>query len=696
MSTTMNKNEISLRKKMAVIAPEVTPREEISPILLAQTQAEFMRIGYILDDKLANHFSCERGQSLTQEVLTYLHTLKGGTKVWKPFYKGFPQEVMDLSEAELFWNAVTHYWTCGEWKPAYDHTPHIPVFEISSLEKIKSITSEQFDTIFAEILSSNGSITSYDKEVIQWFVQNYSVEDVCEIAPSTIPFKETMCLFVTSCVNSGEQRLRDFCKEQRYVKTSTDILRLATAFSAGDITLSENTPLKLKNWQKRFIFDVIEDVIKEEDVALHEGKWVKLFHALHIGAQKKLVKTNLIAQKARKGKCVSFNSKVERAIKDFDVKTARELLTQKPGMFARRLDHILRMFYVGWEVDKTINEFLTVAAEVDTKVLIQLIQHFRKRTAENERFFFIKGKESKPVTLPSHPPLSEETVLSLVNGIENVLIERFKVQANASQNKLGKVWVDPKLTKIPFPFGLRTAADALKVLTRGSRIKFDSSKPILRFFINWVGEDIDLSAAFINHDLTYNSVIAYYDLKNQFAVHSGDITHAPAPDGACEFIDVDLEKVGIINSDIRYIAMDVRVFRGEDFSNQQAIAGWMTRSKLGSKGEHFKINTVEQLVTLSTKIQCTVCLFDIWEKEVIWLDMETNAATLFPNNFYHNADKSNKLIESVLKMEKFSLYDLFRLHAQANGGTATSAEEADTVFDIEMAYKPTEVMSKWI
>lgn len=55
--------------------------------------------------------------------------------------------------------------------------------------------------------------------------------------------------------------------------------------------------------------------------------------------------------------------------------------------------------------------------------------------------------------------------------------------------------------------------------------------------------DIDLSAVLYNADWRYVEHISYANLKSDRyrAAHSGDIV--TAPNGACEFIDLDIESV---------------------------------------------------------------------------------------------------------------------------------------------------------
>ncbi|MFC5789563.1 hypothetical protein ACFPPE_06810, partial [Agromyces tardus] len=67
--------------------------------------------------------------------------------------------------------------------------------------------------------------------------------------------------------------------------------------------------------------------------------------------------------------------------------------------------------------------------------------------------------------------------------------------------------------------------------------------------------------------------LSYTSLRAVGGVHSGDITSAP--DGASEFIDLDLSKVRA-----RYIVPQVNIYSGESFDEvEESFFGYMLRDK---------------------------------------------------------------------------------------------------------------------
>src|SRR6185369_8092663 len=106
-----------------------------------------------------------------------------------------------------------------------------------------------------------------------------------------------------------------------------------------------------------------------------------------------------------------------------------------------------------------------------------------------------------------------------------------------------KCYLDERLKNYLVPFSQRSASKALRTLVRGSRIALPTAK-VVRFFLWWKNgiarTDIDLSAALYDENLNYKDIVSYYNLKNYGGHHSGDIVDAP--EGAAEFIDIDIAK----------------------------------------------------------------------------------------------------------------------------------------------------------
>lgn len=704
----MDKQDILLRKKRMVLVPLVKGQADATDPRGLTLQAEVMRLGFLMEQPLLEQLSLlsdDRFEKLYTQVLRTLRNLVGDDVKYKPMYPNFPKQVMDASLAELYTNAILHYWTWGIWKPEYAGDPRLAGFEKVKFKVLRLGRESDVPTLLAEILGSNASVTDKDKEIVEFLMKSYPEAELVKAMPKDIPFKENLCTFVANCL---EKKLSVLGMSS--LKTATDILRVATHLSGGDVSLAANTKFKsFSRERRRLLVTRLNEIINDDDVFRHRSKWMRLAHSLHVGDYSKVApKAFEVISRVRDGdfKYVSFDAKTERWIVEANVSALITHLSQRPGMFARRLDHLVRSFGKNARTaNRIINAFLGVADRVDTRVLMQLFGHFKSRANDiSQRLVFPKGSAAK-ATLVKTPlsALPEKRVDSLLDGIKTVLEARF-----AKLPALGKCFIDPRLGECPVPLSLRSASDGLEVVGRGTRFDL-GEKNTLRLFIYWKGEDIDLSATAIKADFTPMYDIAYYNLKEGEGCHSGDITHAP--NGAAEFIDLDIKKM--LDKGVRYIAMQVHIFRGPDFADHEVCyAGWMTRDK-PNKNEIYDPKTVEQKITLTAQGKTAVpVIFDLVERKAIWMDALVpdsswrNIGSLVVTNRgkVNNAMSTRASVMDILKgsldlSNKPTLHDLFTMHAKARGKLVKQIEKAETVFSVDQGVKPsstTEILSKYL
>lgn len=679
----MNKNTICIEKleKAYLKAPNLDSKRLDSRTMTLQ--ANIMGIGYVMDETLSTAVSelpQTEFESFAKELVETLKKLKGDNVVHKPMYPNFPRQVMEASDLELFVNAIMHYWSFGTWQPFYAKDEREFAFESVKFRTIGLATLEDFYGIFTSILASNESISERDKKVVQWFLDNASKLPF----PDVIPFKENMCIVGAYMVENG-------IPINNLVSNATDVLRIATHMSGGDISLAENTRFKsFKRSQRKNIVRALDKVARLEDLARHPGKWTKLAHSLHVGEY--FSRVYALMKKIRENeKIETFNSVVEKHLsKNHPVKATKKLM-ERPGDFARRLDHVLRMTPSDKNKMLVINKFLEVADRVSTRVLLQLMGHFSNRheTQEN-RVVFPKGNIQRAELIDAHAPLSAKVVDAIYFGIMNVLENRF-----AQEENLGNIYIDSMLKKCPIPTQQRSASEGTFDLARGTRMPIAGDKNTLRFFIYWKGRDIDLSTVFYNENFNTVGSVSYTGLRdhNRGVYHSGDITNAR--NGASEFIDVDMEKARA--SGVRYVAMSVLVFSGPTFAEHDTcFAGWMTRSNPDSN-EIYDPKTVEYKLDLNSDNKNSVpVIFDLETREAIWTDL-THMHKISRgwygsiNNVHTNKATLEDTVKAMISTDnKVSLFDLFFMHHK-RGTLVTNREDADIVFAWDGDVKPSDV-----
>lgn len=646
----------------------------------ATLSAEMIQLGFIPTQELYESLRSLplRGlDSVRAQLLPALRSIKGADVQYLPMYPNFPEQVMEAPACELFINALLHYWTAGEWTPDYDKLPRELSNENVKLKVIDVITGDEFQNIFTRLLSSNDSISETDKETVNWFLDNFKTKEL--EFPETIPFKENMAYVASYLIRNGKDA-------SPLVKTSTDVLRVATAMSGGDVSLATNTKFKSqKRSVRKALTLLLEDVINEEDIDRHRNKWVKLFHNLHVGDYSNKVFD--IAAKVRNNETIrTFAGAVQAKLNQKDAYGAAELLTHRPGEFARRLDHLIRL--APNRAEDIVSLFLPVSKQVSTRVLTQVMGALKHRNIpKSHRVVFPKGSMAKAKILRNHlPALDTRAMRKLYKGIRETLDVRF-----SELDKLGKVWIDPELINCPLPSGQRSASEGAFQVARGTQLPI-GDKNTLRFFIYWVGRDIDLSATLHDENFKMIEQVSYTHLRSHEyeSCHSGDITNAP--NGASEFIDITVD--GALKSGARYVAMNVFVYAGPTFAEHDTVyAGWMTREEVQSD-EVYDPKHVEQKVDLTSNAKnCIPVVFDLQERKAVWTDLTTPSYINWGgNNVESNHASISETIEAIVSLDnKMSLYELFELHGKARGTIVDDKADADVIYSINEGVTPYQI-----
>lgn len=738
-------NKIAFNKLSAVVASDLTVKADLTR--LHKKAARLNKIGVMSDASLANidkavfkenakRESTEDGFSLkvitfvnemhnfgflvSKDLYQYLSSLEESDAVkacqsilalakesvgahvkMKAFYPNFPRQVMEASDAELYINAILHYWSFGQWTPEYVEAKRPALKEEHPKTTIGLISMEDVKAYFFKLLASKNSLP----ESLVEFVDMGIAEGWAAEYQGEIPFKETLCRVATALIKAGEPI-------NGVVSTTTDVLRVMASLSNADIELKEKVRFKsLSRKTRRALVSALEDVINISDVKAYEALWKRAFHSLHVGEFGGKV-AEVAARFRNEKNVVTSETVVAEAIKSGDVKAAVLKLVNKPSVFARALDKLLRdsdAKTAGW----VVSEFAKVAEKVDTKVLLQVLGHFKGRSLNESgnRVVFTAGSKGKALLAPSLKTLDESVVERIKAVIRTEVVKQF---ADKALLKDKKVFIAPEAYSVLLSAQLASITEDKKTVARGSRVPLDLipedvEKNILRMFIHWIGDDQDLSGFFINEDLTKFDQIAYYGLRNNYARHSGDQTYAPAPHGASEFIDIDIKHA--LESGMRYAAMDVRVYRGPSFlKHEESFAGFMLRESMDS-GEIFEPSTVRGKFDITRDGSTVVpCFFDLKTREVIWLDSVLPGSGYASygygsavNNLSNNIASSTDMLRAYLKMKhtKITMKELVELHIEAAGATQVfDKEDADFVVglgegDLDV-YDFPEINAEWI
>lgn len=690
-------NEIMLRRRQkALLLPG-------SSNLPAQYVATLLKnlscLGFTCSEA---QIACMRTQSEAEmhaflgQIVPALRAMVGANVKYTPLYPNFPEQVMEASEAELFINAMLHY--LGDWvglriTPVYEKTAREALFDGVPLKVIDLGTEAELRELGQKLIGANTSLSDTDKADVAFLIQTYATTPQI-VLPEDIPHKENLA-FTTGLLLAHTDAAHTLL--DRYFRVATDVLRLAAGLSDGDVSLAQKTKFKSFNRkERRLLLGLLERCNgRLEDMVRNKEPFKRLGERLHPGEYAKRFPRTAEAFTALRNEhaVVTFNSRVETALRNRDLNVALTALATRPGELARRLDQLLRL---GTPTTAVVEAFESVADEVATPVLLQVLTHFERRNEPAAlRSFFPKGSVAKVICVPNElPELPASTCTTVASVCRSTLLARF-----AQLEPLGTSWIDPALKNYLVPFSQRSASKSLRTLVRGSNVPMPEGETI-RFFLWWregkvdgktTGRvDIDLSAAMYDGDWMYKEHISYTNLRSAKyrAAHSGDITSAPA--GASEFIDLDIQS--IVDHGGRYVVMCVFSFTGQALVKlPECFGGWMARSKPQS-GEIFEPRTVVDKVDLTADSKCCLpAVLDLVERRVYWTDIALRTRPGFVTNLEEHRGGVTQMGRALTTLRKTTLHTLFSLHAEARGGTAESARKADTVFSVSGGVTPFDI-----
>jgi hypothetical protein len=674
----MSKNIVQLRNKFVNLTDGGNDNYQMA----MTTASELIQFGYVLDQSAIDNLRKASESDLIKfhnGVITYLKKMTGSNRNYKPFWKGFPQEVMEKSELELWLHQIVHYISNGTYEPNEWTKERPTAFEQPTYTVLTAGDDVRLAKIFTDLVSVNQSLTSDDMEVIQWFVGSKQKL----IFPDVIPFKENLCTLASFGLDVP-------------VKTVTDVLRIAVSMSGGDISLpkvpskmvresrwttkrvenTEREKFKFKKFsrsERRYLLGLLEKTnCDASEAVLKDQRWIRLGEIIHPGEYKnRYPKASEMFNKLRNKKVVSWYGKVEKAF-NTSFEEGLVKLAERPGEFMRRIDWILRTNGQthGDLIFKTLNE---IAPRVSNKVLFEILQYLEKRRNPlTNRTIMIKGARSR-VKLPELPPIDEGSVDAVQVTILDSLANKY-----SKLEKLNTVWVDEDLKKIPLPANMRSASSSLTPVVRGQRSPIGNEKTkVIRAFVHWYdrrgNQDIDLTATFVGMGKIQH--VGWNGKKNiDIGCYSGDIRHRQ---GACaEYIDINLKNA--LKEGYKYVVIDAHNYNGGSFESvEDCVAGYMEREH-PKANEIFVPSTIAGCTRLTNEASTTiVSVIDLETREVIHLDIDKSGLPVTSADF----EGLLEAIKPYCEPPAFSVYDLIMLHTMGRGAEMVEKDEAETTFE---------------
>ncbi|MCX4670350.1 hypothetical protein OG453_27275 [Streptomyces sp. NBC_01381] len=484
--------------------------------------------------------------------------------------------------------------------------------------------------------------------------------DAADWLPAAIPLRESKALALAPLLDLPDVRPL----VARYADTATDVLRVLVVRSGGDPDLLELPRLRglsrpvrreLLALLDRFDFRrLAEDMARNPQAWKRVGEILHPFEQAHRHARVALafavlrgtrigdgaLGETLLAEAARhedvrlegdRLRVVTWQGRVEEALGRWDTEAAAGLLRERPGELLRRLDLLLARSGSATLPDAVGEALADALPRTAPGPLLGAYGRMKVRSVPgHRRVFFPRGRITKAYAVEDHrPPLPARVAGRAGELIEAEAVRRLTVREG---ERYDVAVLDASLADLPVPFAERASAASLVAVPRGSSLPMPKDSETVRLFLHWLQPkglrvDLDLSVALYDDLWRFVGLCDYTQLEyaGGAARHSGDLTSAPAPHGATEYLDLDLPRLA--GTGVRFVVPAVLSYNDVPFDElPDAFAGFMAvegAGGVGAKGRAlYDPRTVRQRFDLAGDATLRVpMIVDLRTRHAWWADV---------------------------------------------------------------------------
>ncbi|MGW7080687.1 MXAN_6230/SCO0854 family RING domain-containing protein [Streptomyces sp. NPDC054866] len=506
----------------------------------------------------------------------------------------------------------------------------------------------------AALLARRTPLSPQDHDDLVLLLGHLDPADAADWLPDAIPLRESKALALAPLLGLPDAG----GLVGRYADTATDVLRILVVRSGGDPDLLELPRLRgLPRPVRRELLALLDRFDFRhlaEGMARHPRAWKRVGEILHPFEQAHrharvalafavlrgtrigdgALGETLLAEAARHDdvriegdrlRISTWQGRVEEALGRWDTEAAAGLLRERPGELLRRLDLLLAR-----SGSTTLPEAVGAALadalpHTAPGPLLGAYGRMKVRSAPGRRrVFFPRGRVTQAYAIDDgRPPLP-----SRVAGRAGELIEAEAVRrlAAGEGERYDVAVLDASLADLPVPFAERASAASLVAVPRGSSLPMPADSENVRLFLHWlqpkgVRVDLDLSVALYDDLWRFVGLCDYTHLAyaGGAARHSGDLTAAPAPHGATEYLDLDLPRLAHVG--VRFVVPAVLSYNNVPFDElPDAFAGFMAVE--GTKRAVYDPRTVRQRFDLAGDAALRVpMIVDLRARRAWWADV---------------------------------------------------------------------------
>ncbi|MFD9410407.1 MXAN_6230/SCO0854 family RING domain-containing protein [Streptomyces sp. NPDC059989] len=525
--------------------------------------------------------------------------------------------------------------------------------------------------------------------------------------PDAIPVRETKALLLGTLLR--ERRTRETVRAllPERLTTATDVLRLLAVWSGGEADLLE--PPRLRSLPRPLrrellaVLDALAPAVLVEDVLRHADLWKRAAEILHPFEQyarhpRAALAFAVLRATATTGtalgaallataaahpdavrvdgdriRAATWKGRAEEALRGTDPDRALAVLAERPGELVRRLDHLLRRYAADTLPDQVAEVLAERLPKAGPGPVLSALGRLRIRHLPGtRRVFFPRGQVAHSFTVDDvRAPLAEPVTRAVSELFEREVLRRL-----AAADPYDVAVLDSRLAHLHVPSAERAAAKALVTVPKGSFQALPDGE-VLRMFLHWMEPpkktvDLDLSVVLFDADWNYAGLCDYTNLVygGRAVVHSGDLTSAPAPAGASEYVDIDLD--ALADTGVRFAMPVVFSYNNIPFELlPDAFAGFMALPSRSGRTARYDPRTVRQRYDLVGNSRIHVpLLVDLERRGFLWTDVHLPDDEGYHSVRAHQEDlaRIGRDLFQYFSTGRTTLWELAGWHAAARCG----------------------------
>ena len=482
------------------------------------------------------------------------------------FYNDFREVVPNLSDEELYVNAIIHYLGFSE-KPLFGELSENKKKDIKGLEKEVKLTpissknevaSQVITSLFSQTISPSLEDESTVKEAIQWLIEamGFSLDEVEDSPNSSVIRNIIFTLGVPNMVKlkvvvlSVVPTLIPY-----YINNASDLVKYLEITNKITYKRSGKDVKKFKPF-----FELTSDEVKMF------SKSIDKFNENDLATNVELFKRFLVAYKKTISNKVynSLKEKLYNHPRSFESIINNEdnvdtIIKRVPvSIIIRNIVHLVKRGTLNGDNIDYFMHYLT-QKEIPSRVLVQIYNNLTTIVYNKPKKRIVKRNTGVELIDSVSLNKSETSVLtSVIKWIESALSS---VSESILKERISDSVTDDY--ELAIPTSGEEQPKSFHTTYEGTKIPLNEDEDV-SLFIYWKGNfDIDLSATFLSNDAKDVADVSYMNIKENLSgsskaiTHSGDITYAPK--GAVEEIYIPKTTV----KDYRYVLVSVVSYRGE-------------------------------------------------------------------------------------------------------------------------------------